>query len=255
MTVSSLPPYIVATMHKGRREAAPAAGKLSAGMDRSQVLKCTELVRGMHGFQTTLAQLASMCKGCCMCFPFCNLVVHLYQKGIGVAEPLYVSLDPPVFKLSSHLCKVVVHGGWAQEDGLKPWRERLDWLGCGHGLGIYLEDMRGGSRAIVVTEPSNCSFVEEFDPLDGAVQPEADIDFESRIASVDLIPLRASLESFLMLLKSFFEAFNAFGDRCSLAIIVILPGSDCDAQRLAYASEGNRVNGLVPKELVNNGLG
>ena len=103
--------------------------KLGMGMDWRQVLERTELVRGMCGFQTTLAQLVSMCKGRCTCLPLRNLVVRFHKEGISVAVPLYVSFDPPVFKLSSSLRKVVVYRGWAQEDGLEPRWKRFNRFG------------------------------------------------------------------------------------------------------------------------------
>ena len=96
------------------------AGKLSAGMDWTQVFKCSQLIGGVCGFQTTLAQLASMCKGRCMCFPLHNLIVGFDKESVGVAEPLYVSFDTPIFELSHSLDEVVIYGGRPQEDGFEP---------------------------------------------------------------------------------------------------------------------------------------
>ena len=93
----------------------------------------------------TLAQLASMCKGRCTCFPLLDLIVSFHKEGIHVAEPLYVSLDTPVVELPHGLDKVMVHGGWPQENGLKPWQEQFDWFGGWVRLCIDLEDVRRGA--------------------------------------------------------------------------------------------------------------
>ena len=62
------------------------------------------------------------------------------------------------------------------------------------------------------------------------MQPKADIDLESWVAGVDFVPLGASLKGFLMLLESFFEAFDTFSNRGSFPVVIIFPGSDGDAQ-------------------------
>ena len=114
MAVLSLPPYIVATMHKGGREVVPSLSQLRSGTDQTQVFKGPKLIRGVHSFQTTLAQLAGMCKGHCTCLSFLVLVVSFHKEGISVIEPLYVSFDAPIIELPCGLDKVVVHGGQSQ---------------------------------------------------------------------------------------------------------------------------------------------
>ena len=204
--------------------------ELGAGVNRSQIFECPKLVGDVGGFQTTLAQLASMCKGHCMCFPFHDLVVSFHKEGVSVAEPLYVSLDPPILKLPSSLCKVVVHRGWTQENGFKPRWEWLNWFSQSHRLGVNFEDVGRGPWTIVVSEPSDCPFVEKLDPLDRAVWPKGDVDLEPRIASVDFIPLGASLERLFVFLELFFKVFDTFSSGCSLTVEVVLPCSDRDTQ-------------------------
>ena len=78
--------------------------------------------------------------------------------------------------------------------------------------------MGRGPRAVVIAEPSNCSLVEEFDPFDGAVQPEADVDLEPGIMGVDFISLGTSLEGFFVLCESLLQAFDAFGSGSLLVV-------------------------------------
>ena len=129
------------TTHKGGQEAVSMVGKLGMGMNGSQIFECAKLVGGVCSFQTTFAQLASMCKGHCTCFPLRNLVVRLHKEGVGVAEPLYVSFDPPILELPSGLHEVMIHRGRPQEDGFEPWWEWFDWFGRSHWLSVYLEDV------------------------------------------------------------------------------------------------------------------
>ena len=239
MVVSSLSPYIVATTHKGGQKAASLAGKLGAGTNRSQVFERTKLVGGVRGFQTTLAQLVSMCKGHCTCFPLRHLVVHFHKEGVGVVVPLYVSFDPPVLELSSGLHEVVVHGGWPQKNGLEPRQKWFNWLGGGHRLSVDFEDVRGGPWAVIVTEPGHIPLMKELDPFNGAMQPKTDVDFEPWVMGVNFVPLGALLEGLFMFLKSFFEVLDTFSNHRSLMVVVVLPGLDRDAQRLAYTSEGD----------------
>ena len=82
--------------------------------------------------------------------------------------------------------------------------------------------------AVIVAEPSNSSLVKEFDPLNGTVQPKADVDLEPWIASVDLVPLRAPLEGFFMLLKLLLKAFDAFSGCCSFTVVVVFPSLNRD---------------------------
>ena len=104
-----------------------------------------------------------------MCLPLRNLVVCFHKEGVSVAVPLYVSFDSLILEFSSSLREVMVHGGWAQEDGLEPQWKRFNQLSCGHGLGVYFEDVRRGPGAIIVAESSNRPFVEELGPLDRVV--------------------------------------------------------------------------------------
>ena len=171
-----------------------------------------------------------MCKGCCTCFPFCNFVVSFHEEGIGIAEPLYVSFNPPIFELSGSPCKVVVHRGRPQKDGLKPQQEWFDRLSCGHWLSIYFENMGGRSWAIFIAEPSDSSLVKELDPLDGVVQSKTNIDLEPRVASIDFVPLGALLEGFFVFFELFLKTFDAFGSHCSLVVVVVFSGPDHDTQ-------------------------
>ena len=71
------------------------------------------------------------------------------------------------------------------------------------------------------------------------MQPKADVDFEPGVVSVGFIPLRAPLKGFFVLFKPLFEALDVLGNDCSLTIVVVFPGLDCDTQQLADASEGD----------------
>lgn len=123
----------------------------------------------MHSFQMTFAQLAGMCKGCCICLPLLDFIVHFLEKGIHVAELLYVSLDTLIIELPSGLDKVVVHGRWPQEDSLEPRRKRFNRFGSQVGLCVDFEDVRRGAWAIVITETSNGAFIQKLDPFDRTV--------------------------------------------------------------------------------------
>ena len=123
----------------------------------------------MHGFQMTFAQLAGMCKGRCICLPLLDFIVRFLEKGIHVAELLYVSLDTPIIELPSGLDKVVVHGQWPQEDSLKPRRKWFNRFGSQVGLCVDFEDVRRGAWAIVIAETSNGAFVQKLDPFDRTV--------------------------------------------------------------------------------------
>lgn len=83
--------------------------------------------------------------------------------------------------------------------------------------------------AIVITEAGDSSFVKELDPLDGTLQSKANIDFESWVMSVDLVPLRAPLKGFLMFLEPFFKVLDVISEGCFLLIMSIFPGSNRDA--------------------------
>ena len=72
----------------------------------------------------------------------------------------------------------MIHGGWSQEDGFKPWQKWHDWFSCGHWLSVDLEDVGRGAWAIVIAESGNGSFIKELDPFDRAVQPKADVDLK-----------------------------------------------------------------------------
>ena len=164
-----------------------------------------------------------------MCFPFLNLVVSFYKEGVSVAEPLYVSFDTPILKLPSSLNKVVIHGGWSQEDGFKPWWEWFDGFRHSERLGIYLKDVGGRAWAIIITETCDGALIEELDPLDRIVQSHADIDFEPWVPCVCLIPLRAPLEGVFMILKAFFKMIDVLLERCFLLVVGVFPGPDHDA--------------------------
>ena len=134
-------------------------GELCTGTDEAQIFEHPQLVRSVHGFQTTLAQLTGMCKGHCMCLLFLNFIICFLKKGICVVELLYVSFDAPIFEFSSGLDKVVVHGQWPQEDSLKPWQEWFDGFRSWVRLCIDLKDVGRRTQAIIVTESSNSAFV------------------------------------------------------------------------------------------------
>ena len=88
--------------------------------------------------------------------------------------------------------------------------------------------MGGGSWAVIVTESGDCPFVEEPDPLDGAVQPEANVDLELRVVGIDFVSLRASLGGLFVFSQLFFKALDTLSGSRPFLIIVILSGSDCD---------------------------
>ena len=58
-----------------------------------------------------------------------------------------------------------------------------------------------------------------------------------------------------MFLNSFLEAFDVVSEGCLFLVMSVFSGPDHDAQRLADASEGDRVDGFVPAKLVNDSSG
>ena len=95
MTVSSLLPYIVASTHQGSGAAA-STSKLRPSTDGAQVLECTQLIRAVGCFQTTLAQVLGKCKSVCTCLPLALLSFGLLPGRVEFPEPKQVSVDAPI---------------------------------------------------------------------------------------------------------------------------------------------------------------
>ena len=89
--------------------------------------------------------------------------------------------------------------------------------------------MRRRSWAIVIAETHDSAFIEEFDPLNRAVQPHADVDFEPWVPHVCFVPLWTPLEGVLVVLEVFFKAIDVLLECSLLSVVVILPSSDHNA--------------------------
>ena len=194
MAISSLLPYIVASMHQGVRAAA-SAGELCSSADRAQVLKRTELVRAVGRFQTTLAQVLGKCKSVCTCLPFALLPFCLLPGRVELPKPEQVSVDTPVVKLPCGFSKGVEGDQGPQEDAFQPYGERLNRLRCGTGLGVNFDNVRGVSRTIVFGETGHRSLLQLFDPLNLSLETIADVDCKPWILGVEDVSFGASFES------------------------------------------------------------
>ena len=193
MVISSLLPYIVVSTHQGVRAAA-SAGKLCSSTDRAQVFECTELVRAVGHFQTTLAQVLGKCKSVCTCLPLAFLPFRLLLRRVKLPKPEQVSMDTPVVKLPRSFSKGVEGGRWPQENALQPYGERFDRLHCGTGLGVDFDNVRGVCRTVIFGEAGHRSLLQLLDPLNLSLQTIADVDCKPRILSVENVSFGASLE-------------------------------------------------------------
>ena len=237
MTVSSLLPYIVASTHKGSGAVA-AASELRSSANGAQVFECAELIRTVGRFQTTLAQVLGKCKSVCTCLPFAFLTLCFLPRCVKLPEPEQVSVDTPVIKLPRGFGKGVEGGRRPQEDTFQPHRERFDRLRGGTGLGINFDDVRGVPGTVVFSEAGHCSLLQLFDPLDLPLKAVADVDGETRVFSVEDVPLGAPLESVGVGFDEVFESVDSSVELAYFGRVVVLPLFDRFEQRLGDPLQG-----------------
>ena len=103
-------------------------------------------------------------------------------------------MNTPVVKLPRSFGKGVEGGRRPQEDALQPHGERFDRLCGGTRLGINFDDVRGVPGTVVFSETGHRSLLQLFDPFDLPLKAVADIDGETRVLSIEDVPLGASLE-------------------------------------------------------------
>ena len=133
------------------------ASELRSSANGAQVLKRTELIRAVGCLQTTLAQVLGKCKSICTCLPFVFLTLSLLPRGVELPKPEQVGMDAPVIELSCGFCEGIERCRRSQEYAFQPDGKGLDGFGCGTGLSVDLDDVRGVARAAVKQATVPCS--------------------------------------------------------------------------------------------------
>ena len=254
MTVSSLLPYIVASMHKGSGAAAPT-GKLRPSTDGAQVLECAKLVRAVGSLQTTLAQVLGKCKSVCTCLPFALLAFGLLPGCVELPESEQVSMDAPIVELPCGFRESVECCRWPQEYAFQPDGERFDGLSRSAGLSIDFDDMGSVAWTVVFGETGHCTLLQLFDPLNLSLEAVADVDSEAWIFGIEDVSFGAAFEGVGVSFDQIFKSVDLGVELSYFGGVVILSLFNGFEEGLGDSLQGVGVEVSAAVEDVSGGSG
>ena len=159
-------------------------------------------------------------------------------------------MDAPIVEFPRSFREGIERCQRPQEDALQPDGERFDRFGCGAGLSVDLDDVRGVTRTVVFGEAGHSALLQLLDPFDFSLKTVADIDGESGIFGVEDIPLGAALEGVGVGLDKVFESVDPTVELPYFGCMIVFSLLDRFEQRFGDALQGVGVKvGAAIKDL------